>query len=153
MTGRTSAPLTHEACTTCRQRKSIVSACGVSCRRRAHILHVVVAKPNRSKQSKQSITHLWRKKEREILTREEKPACLIPLELPRKIRAIAIQDRLTPFQQGYLQMEILQDLDDRLFQPRNLQPIPDPPNQTNRADLHTDVFKETSDECWTHEKG
>ena len=49
-------------------------------------------------------------------------------------------------------MKILQNLDQRLFQPRNLQPILDPPNQTDRADLHTDVFEETPDERWKKNK-
>jgi len=42
----------------------------------------------------------------------------------------------------------LQNLDQRLFQPGDLQPILDPPNQTDRADFYTDVFEETADERW-----
>jgi hypothetical protein len=34
--GTRSAPLKHEACTTCRHRKSIVNPCGVSCNSRVH---------------------------------------------------------------------------------------------------------------------
>jgi hypothetical protein len=82
----------------------------------------------------------------QVLTGEEKPSCLIRPQLLAQKVAIAIQNGLTPLQQRYLQMKVLQDLDERFFQAGYLQSVFDPPDETDRVNLRTDVFKETSDE-------
>ena len=44
----------------------------------------------------------------------------------------------------------MQDLDQGLFQPRNLKPVLDPPDEPNWADLDTNVFQQAPDERCVH---
>jgi hypothetical protein len=58
-----------------------------------------------------------------------------------------VEDRLAAFQQGDLKIEILQDLDQRLLETRDLETVLDPPDEEHRVDSRADVLKEAADEA------
>lgn len=45
-------------------------------------------------------------------------------------------------------MKILQNLDQRIFESRNFEPILDTPNETDRADFGANILKQAADESY-----
>ena len=58
-----------------------------------------------------------------------------------------MQDSLTTFQQRYLQIKVLQYLDQRRLQSRYLQTVLDATYETDGIDLSPNILKQTTDEC------
>lgn len=58
----------------------------------------------------------------------------------RQCRTIAVQDGLAPLEERDLQVERLQDLDERFFQTRDLEPVLDASNEADGVDLGSDVL-------------
>lgn len=120
-----------------------MSAGGVCCNGREHIGHRVFAAITidlSAVRKNQKIVS------RAVQTGQEEPARLVLLQFPREVGTVAVHDSLASLQQRYLEMEILEDLDERFLEPRNLEPILDTTDQANGVDLRTDVFEQTADE-------
>lgn len=81
-------------------------------------------------------------------TAEEESTVLTCLTDLGQIGTVPVQNRLAPFQEGYLQLEIVQDLDKRFFQSRDFQAVLDPTDKTYRVDFCTDVFEQSTDKCY-----
>lgn len=82
-----------------------------------------------------------------VLLREEEPARLVLLHPPREVRAVAVEDGLAALEERDLQVEVVQDLDERFLEPGNLEAVLDTPNETDGVDFWADVLKKTADEC------
>ena len=79
-----------------------------------------------------------------MLTAEEEPRRLALVQRLREVRAVAVQDRLAPLEQRDLQVVVVQDLDERSLESRDLQPILYPSDNANRVDLCTDVLEQAA---------
>lgn len=69
------------------------------------------------------------------------------MQLQSEHPTIAVQDRLAPLHERDLQVEVLQDLDERHLEPRNLEPVLDAADEADGVDLGADVLEEASDEA------
>lgn len=63
-----------------------------------------------------------------------------------------MQYRLASLQQRYLQVEVLQDLDQRGFETRYFETVLDASNETNGIDLRADVLQEATDKGYDQDR-
>lgn len=81
-------------------------------------------------------------------TIEEEAAGLILIQRPCEFRTVTVEDSLATLQERHLQVEVMEDLDQRAAESRDLEAILDAPDESYRIDLGTDVFKEAANEYW-----
>lgn len=82
----------------------------------------------------------------ELLTSKEEPARLVSMKLFRKVSTIPVQYRLTPLKKRYLQVEVLQDLDQGGFEAWNFETVLDASDETDWIDLSSNVLEKATDE-------
>jgi hypothetical protein len=86
------------------------------------------------------------------LTADREPARLIMLELAREGGTVSVQDDLAAIEERHLQVEIVQNLEERWLQPRDLEPVLDTPNKSYGVDLWSDVLQQSANEgCRRHQ--
>lgn len=68
------------------------------------------------------------------------------MQLVHEVRTIAVHDRLAAFEEGDLQVEVVQDLDERAFEAGDLEPVLDAADEPDRVDLRPDVLEQSADE-------
>lgn len=104
-----------------------------------------------------------------VLTRAAEAVSLSPLKLARESAAVRVENLLAVLEQRDLgsrarpsgvriafacrsknatdlKIEVLEDLDQSLLQPGDLEPVLDAPNEQNRVDARSNVFEKTSNE-------
>lgn len=68
------------------------------------------------------------------------------MERQCQVATITVKNRLAPLHQRHLQVVILQHLDQRSFEPRYLEPVPDTSDNSNWINLRPYVVEQTADE-------
>ena len=63
-----------------------------------------------------------------------------------EVGTVAGEDGLTTFEQRDLEVEIVQDFDERSLEAGNLESVLDTPDQTDWVDLCTDVLEQAANE-------
>ena len=79
-------------------------------------------------------------------TIEEEAAGLILIQRPCELRAVTVKDSLAALQEGYLQIEVVENLDQGTAESRNLETVFDAANESNRIDLGSNILKEAANE-------
>ena len=79
-------------------------------------------------------------------TIEEEAAGLILIQRPCELRAVTVKDSLAALQEGYLQIEVVENLDQRTAEPRDLEAVLDASDESNRIDLGSNVLEEAANE-------
>ena len=83
-------------------------------------------------------------------TAEEESARLVPVELADEVGAVAVEDRLAALEEGHLEVEVVQDLDERALEAGDLEPVLDAPYEPDGVDLRPDVLQQPADERCVH---
>lgn len=81
-------------------------------------------------------------------TTQEESASLVLVQLEHEVRAVAVQDRLAALEQRDLEIEVVQDLDERALQARYLEPVLDAADEPDGVNLRADVLQQAPDECY-----
>lgn len=64
------------------------------------------------------------------------------MQLEHEVRAVSVQDRLAALEQRDLEIEVVQDLDERTLQAWNFQPILDAADETDGVYLRTNILQQ-----------
>ena len=83
---------------------------------------------------------------RYALTAQEEPAGLISVQFVHQIRTVAVQDGLATFEKRDLQIEVVQDLDERALETWDFHPILDATDEADGVNLRPNVLQQSTDE-------
>ena len=84
--------------------------------------------------------------ETEARTAQEEAARLVPVEFVDEVGAVAGEDGLAALEQRDLEVEIVQNFDERALEAGDLESVLDTPYQTDWVDLCTDILEQAANE-------